>query len=162
MHTFVFLICGQCRQKEDDLSLIAARICRYLSRIPSPYSDLLKNKSYTLLTGENTLGDRIQWEHLQHFDERKILERLIMIQADDKACLFQEDSKKWRQCRNEKNKITLDNDGFTLSPLVELGCNSWKGRKDRATVLKNRLFGASFSRLSLNFDACMSIRDIRS
>lgn len=32
--------------------------------------------------------------------------------------------------------ITLDNDGFTLSPLVELGCNSWKGRKDRATVLK--------------------------
>ena len=92
LHTFVFLICGQCRQKEDDLSLIAARICRYLSRIPSPYSELLKNKSYTLLTGENTLGDRIQWEHLQHFDEIKILERLIMIQADDKACLFQEDS----------------------------------------------------------------------
>ena len=162
LHTFVFLICGQCRQKEDDLSLIAARICRYLSRIPSPYSELLKNKSYTLLTGENTLGDRIQWEHLQHFDERKILERLIMIQADDKACLFQEDSKKWRQCRNEKNMITLDNDGFTLSPLVELGCNSWKGRKDRATVLKNRLFVASFSRLSLNFDACKSIRDFRS
>ena len=158
LHTFVFLICGQCRQKEDDLSLIAARICRYLSRIPSPYSELLKNKSYTLLTGENTLGDRIQWEHLQHFDEIKILERLIMIQADDKACLFQEDSKKWRQCRNEKNMITLDNDGFTLSPLVELGCNSWKGRKDRATVLKNRLFVASFSRLSLNFDACKSIR----
>ena len=162
LHTFVFLICGQCRQKEDDLSLIAARICRYLSRIPSPYSELLKNKSYTLLTGENTLGDRIQWEHLQHFDEIKILERLIMIQADDKACLFQEDSKKWRQCRNEKNMITLDNDGFTLSPLVELGCNSWKGRKDRATVLKNRLFVASFSRLSLNFDACKSIRDFRS
>ena len=162
LHTFVFLICGQCRQKEDDLSLIAARICRYLSRIPSPYSELLKNKSYTLLTGENTLGDRIQWEHLQHFDEIKILERLIMLQADDKACLFQEDSKKWRQCRNEKNMITLDNDGFTLSPLVELGCNSWKGRKDRATVLKNRLFVASFSRLSLNFDACKSIRDFRS
>ena len=162
LHTFVFLICGQCRQKEDDLSLIAARICRYLSRIPSPYSELLKNKSYTLLTGENTLGDRIQWEHLQHFDEIKILERLIMIQADDKACLFQEDSKKWRQCRNEKNMITLDNDGFTLSPLVELGCNSWKGRKDRATVLKNRLFVASFSRLSLNFDACKNIRDFRS
>ena len=162
LHTFVFLICGQCRQKEDDLSLIAARICRYLSRIPSPYSELLKNKSYTLLTGENTFGDRIQWEHLQHFDEIKILERLIMIQADDKACLFQEDSKKWRQCRNEKNMITLDNDGFTLSPLVELGCNSWKGRKDRATVLKNRLFVASFSRLSLNFDACKSIRDFRS
>lgn len=162
LHTFVFLICGQCRQKEDDLSLIAARICRYLSRIPSPYSELLKNKSYTLLTGENTLGDRIQWEHLQHFDEIKILERLIMIQADDKACLFQEDSKKWRQCRNEKNMITLDNDGFTLSPLVELGCNSWKGRKDWATVLKNRLFVASFSRLSLNFDACKNIRDFRS
>ena len=162
LHTFVFLICGQCRQKEDDLSLIAARICRYLSRMPSPYSELLKNKSYTLLTGENTLGDRIQWEHLQHFDEIKILERLIMIQADDKACLFQEDSKKWRQCRNEKNMITLDNDGFTLSPLVELGCNSWKGRKDRATVLKNRLFVASFSRLSLNFDACKNIRDFRS
>ena len=162
LHTFVFLICGQCRQKEDDLSLIAARICRYLSRIPSPYSELLKNKSYTLLTGENTLGDRIQWEHLQHFDEIKILERLIMIQADDKACIFQEDSKKWRQCRNEKNMITLDNDGFTLSPLVELECNSWKGRKDRATVLKNRLFVASFSRLSLNFDACKSIRDFRS
>ena len=162
LHTFVFLICGQCRRKEDDLSLIAARICRYLSRIPSPYSELLKNKSYTLLTGENTLGDRIQWEHLQHFDEIKILERLIMIQADDKACLFQEDSKKWRQCRNEKNMITLDNDGFTLSPLVELECNSWKGRKDRATVLKNRLFVASFSRLSLNFDACKSIRDFRS
>lgn len=162
LHTFVFLICGQCRQKEDDLSLIAARICRYLSRIPSPYSELLKNKSYTLLTGENTLGDRIQWEHLQHFDEIKILERLIMLQADDKACLFQEDSKKWRQCRNEKNMITLDNDGFTLSPLVELECNSWKGRKDRATVLKNRLFVASFSRLSLNFDACKSIRDFRS
>lgn len=162
LHTFVFLICGQCRQKEDDLSLIAARICRYLSRIPSPYSELLKNKSYTLLTGENTLGDRIQWEHLQHFDEIKILERLIMIQADDKACLFQKDSKKWRQCRNEKNMITLDNDGFTLSPLVELECNSWKGRKDRATVLKNRLFVASFSRLSLNFDACKSIRDFRS
>lgn len=162
LHTFVFLICGQCRQKEDDLSLIAARICRYLSRIPSPYSELLKNKSYTLLTGENTLGDRIQWEHLQHFDEIKILERLIMLQADDKACLFQEDSKKWRQCRNEKNMITLDNDGFTLSPLVELECNSWKGRKDRATVLKNRLFVASFSRLSLNFDACKNIRDFRS
>ena len=162
LHTFVFLICGQCRQKEDDLSLIAARICRYLSRIPSPYSKLLKNKSYTLLTGENTLGDRIQWEHLQHFDEIKILERLIMLQADDKACLFQEDSKKWRQCRNEKNMITLDNNGFTLSPLVELGCNSWKGRKDRATVLKNRLFVASFSRLSLNFDACKNIRDFRS
>lgn len=162
LHTFVFLICGQCRQKEDDLSLIAARICRYLSRIPSPYSELLKNKSYTLLTGENTLGDRIRWEHLRHFDEIKILERLIMIQADDKACLFPEDSKKWRQCRNEKNMITLDNDGFTLSPLVELECNSWKGRKDRAAVLNNRLFVASFSRLSLNFDACKNIRDFRS
>ena len=162
LHTFVFKICGQSPLKEDELSQIAARICRYIYRIPSPYSELLKNKSYTLLTGENTLGDRIQWEHLQHFDEIKILERLIMIQADDKACLFQEDSKKWRQCRNEKNMITLDNDGFTLSPLVELGCNSWKGRKDRATVLKNRLFVASFSRLSLNFDACKSIRDFRS
>ena len=129
MHTFVFLICGQCRQKEDDLSLIAARICRYLSRIPSPYSELLKNKSYTLLTGENTLGDRIQWEHLQHFDEIKILERLIMIQADDKACLFQEDSKKWRQCRNEKNMITLDNDGFTLSHWLNWDVTRGKGVK---------------------------------
>lgn len=162
LHAFVFLISEKCPQKDDDLSLIAARICRYLSRIPSPYSELLKNKSYTLLTGENTLADRIRWEHLRHFDEIKILERLIMIQADDKACLFPEDSKKWKQCRNEKNMVTLDNDGFTLSPLVELECNSWKGRKDRAAVLNNRLFVASFSRLSLNFDACKNIRDFRS
>lgn len=162
LHVFVFLISGKYPQKDHDLSLVAARICRYLSRIPSPYSELLKNKSYTLLTGENTLGDRIRWEHLRFFDEITILERLIMIQADDKACLFPEDSKKWRQCRNEKNMITLDKDGFTLSPLVELECNSWKGRKDRAAVLNNRLFVASFSRSSLNFAACKNICDFRS
>ena len=52
--------------------------------------------------------------------------------------------------------------GLRLSHWLNLGCNSWKGRKDRATVLKNRLFVASFSRLSLNFDACKNIRDFRS
>ena len=52
-----------------------------------------------------------------------------MIQADDKACLFQEDSKKWRQCRNEKNMITLDNDGFTLSHWLNWNVTRGKGVK---------------------------------
>lgn len=157
----LFLLLEKMEDKENDQPVIAARICRYLSRLPSAYSELLKNKSYTLLTGENKLNGRIQWDRLCNFDETQFLEQIITIQADAQLYPACEQDNKWKQCSNATNTLTLDNEGFTLSPLFPHANQSWKGRKDRATVLQNRLFLTTFTKLTCTFDSCRNIKDFR-
>lgn len=160
LQALIFLLLEQTGE-EEDMPIIAARICRYLSRFPSAYSELLKNKSYTHLTGENRLNGRIQWNHLCNFDEKLFLEQVIMIRVDEQPCPAYEPENKWIQCSNTTNTLTLDNDGFTLSLLFPHTNHTWKGRKDRAAVLNNRLFLTSFSKLPCAFDSCKNIKDFR-
>lgn len=161
LQALIFLLLEQTGEEEEDMQIIAARICRYLSRYPSAYSELLKNKSYTHLTGENRLNGRIQWSNLCNFDEKLFLEQVIMIRVDEQPCPAYEPDNKWIQCSNTTNTLTLDNDGFTLSSLFPHINHTWKGRKDRATVLNNRLFMTSFSKLPYTFDSCKNIKDFR-
>ncbi|MEY8485592.1 ATP-binding protein [uncultured Parabacteroides sp.] len=160
MDTLAYLLLLDSEDSESDIPVISARICRYLSRIPSPYSSLLKNKSYTLLTGEITLEERIDWEYLSDFDENKFLERIVLYCHNDEMCVDTELENRWKQYSNTTNTLTLDNEGFTLSPLFP-SVHSWRGRKDKASILNNRLFVASFSKLPCAFDSCKSIKDFR-
>lgn len=156
-----FLLLEKTGEHTNDQRVIAARICRYLSRLPSAYSELLKNKSYTLLTGENQLNGRIQWHHLCNFNEEQFLDQIILIRIDEQPYPDCKQENKWEQCSNTTNTLTLDNDGFTLSPLITNTNRSWKRRKDRAAILNNRLFVATFSKLTCTFDSCKNIKDFR-
>lgn len=161
VHSLLYLVSKEVEGASTDQAVIAARICRYLSRIPSVYADVLKNKSYTLLTGENRLNGRINWERLCNFDERNFLEQLVTIEIEDPAGNVFEQVSKWRQYSNALNTLTLDNDGFTLSKLLPHTAHTWKGRKDRVSVLNNRLFVALFAKPVCSFDSCKTIKDYR-
>lgn len=161
MHSLLYLVSKEVEDASSDQALIAARICRYLSRIPSVYVDILKNKSYTLLTGENRLNGRINWERLCNFDERNFLEQLVTIEIESPTCSAFEQASKWRQYSSAMNTLTLDNDGFTLSTHLPQTTHSWKGRKDRVSVLNNRLFVALFTKPVSSFDSCKTIKDYR-
>lgn len=156
-----FLLGEEAEEDESSLSIIAARICRYLSRLPSAYSELLKNKSYTLLTGENKLNGRIRWENLCSFEEQRFFEQIILFQADEQVYVPCEQENKWIQCSNTTNTLTLTDEGFTLSPLYPQAKQSWKGRKDKASTLNNRMFVTSFCKPACLFDACKDIKDFR-
>ena len=42
-------------EETDNTRILSARIYRYLSRLNTPFSSQLKNKAYTMLTGESSL-----------------------------------------------------------------------------------------------------------
>lgn len=161
MHSLLYLVSKEVEGTAADQAVIASRICRYLSRIPSIYSEVLKTKSYTLLTGENRLNGRITWERLCNFDEKNFLEQLVTIEIDIPACGMFEQLPKWKQYSSALNTLTLDNDGFTLSTHLPHTAHSWKGRKDRASVLNGRLFVSSFAKPVCAFDSCKTIKDYR-
>lgn len=161
MHSLVYLVSKEVEGTTSDQAVIAARICRYLSRIPSIYIDVLKNKSYTLLTGENRLNERINWDNLCNFDEKSFLEQIVTIEVEESSCAVFEPLPKWKQYSSAMNTLTLDNDGFTLSTHLPHTAHTWKGRKDRASVLNNRLFVASFTKQVCSFDSCKTIKDFR-
>ena len=161
IHAFLYLVSKEADVADSDRAVIAARICRYLSRIPSVYGDVLKNKSYTLLTGENRLNGKIRWDSLCDYDERRMLEQLVTIPIEDASCPVFEQALKWQQYSNASNTLTLDNDGFTLSTHLPHASLLWKGRKDRVSVLNNRLFVALFDKPVCSFDACKTIKDYR-
>lgn len=161
MHSLLYLVSKEVEGASSEQAVIASRICRYLSRIPSVYTNVLKNKSYTLLTGENRLNGRISWERLCNFDEKSFLEQLVTIEIEDPAGNVFEQVAKWRQYSSALNTLTLDNDGFTLSTHLPHTTHSWKGRKDRVSVLNNRLFVALFTKTVCSFDSCKTIKDYR-
>lgn len=161
IHAFLYLVSKEVETAESDRALIAARICRYLSRIPSVYNEVLKNKSYTLLTGENRLNGKIRWESVCDYDEKRLLEQLVTIQVDDPGYAGFEQGPKWLQYMNATNTLTLDNDGFTLSTHFPHIFQSWKGRKDRVAVLDDRLFVSLFTKPVGPFDSCKTIKDYR-
>lgn len=161
IHSFSYLVSKEVEASDSDRALVAARICRYLSRIPSVYSEVLKNKSYTLLTGENRLNGKIRWESICDYDEKHLLEQLVTIQVDDPGYPGFEQAPKWQQYVNTTNTLTLDNDGFTLSTHFPHIFQSWKGRKDRVGVLDGRLFLTLFAKPVCPFDSCKTIKDYR-
>lgn len=161
IHAFVYLVSKEAEILDSDQAVIAARICRYLSRIPTVYSEVLKNKSYTLLTGENKLNGKIRWDCLCDYDEKRMLEQVVTIPIEDMACPVFDPAPKWQQYSNASNTLTLDNDGFTLSRFLPFASHSWKGRKDRVAVLNDRLFVALFAKPVCTFDACKTIKDYR-
>lgn len=140
-------------------SILSARICRYLSRFESPYSDQLKNKAYTLLTGECTLNERLCWEDLLTFSLNDFIVKLVNIRIGELNSLKEIDENKWAQYSNGHNSLTLDRDGFTLSNLFPKPIRSWKGKKDRASVLGNRVFVVSFGKPTYLFDRCKSLTE---
>lgn len=146
-------------KKQFPENVWSARICRYLARFESPYSDQLKNKAYTLLTGECTLTERLCWEDLLSFSLNDFISKMVNISIDELNSLKEIDEHKWLQYTNGHNSLTLDRDGFTLSHLFPHPTRSWRGKKDRAALLGNRIFMVSFSKPTYLFDQCKSLAE---
>lgn len=144
-----------------DKRVLSARICRYLSRLNTSYSTQLKNKAYTMLTGESTLDERISWYELLNFDLNHFIAQIVNIRIEELNVPLEIQEDKWEQYSNEHNTLTLDKDGFTLSPQFPHAAHSWKGRKDKASFMDNRVFIASFSKLTYPFTACKNITDFQ-
>lgn len=140
-------------------NVYSARICRYLARFESQYSDQLKNKAYTLLTGECTLNERLCWEDLLVFNLNDFICKIVNIRIDELNALKEIDEHKWAQYSNGHNSLTLNRDGFTLSHLFPHPTRSWRGKKDRASLLGNRVFLVSFSKPTYLFDRCKSLAE---
>lgn len=146
---------------QTDKRVLSARICRYLSRLDTPYSTQLKNKAYTMLTGESTLDERISWYELLNFGLNHFIAQIVNIRIEELNVPLEIQEDKWEQYSNEHNTLTLDKDGFTLSPLFPHAVHSWKGRKDKASFMDNRVFIASFSKLTYPFTTCKNITDFQ-
>lgn len=140
-------------------NVLSARICRYLARFESRYSDQLKNKAYTLLTGECTLNERLCWDDLLSFDLNIFIGKMVNIRIEELNTPTETDEPKWAQYSNGHNVLTLDKDGFTLSNLFPQPVRSWKGKKDRAALLDNRIFVVSFDKPTFLFDRCKNIAE---
>lgn len=140
-------------------NILSARICRYLARFENTYSDLLKNKAYTLLAGECTLNGRICWEDLLSFNLNDFIGKMINIRIEELSSPAETDELKWEQYSNGQNVLTLDRDGFTLSNRFPTSLRSWKGKKDRAALLDNRAFVVSFGKPTYLFDRCKSLEE---
>lgn len=140
-------------------NVLSARICRYLARFESQYSDQLKNKAYTLLTGECTLSQRLCWEDLLSFSLNDFIPQMVNIRIEELNSQAETDKQKWAQYSNGHNTLTLDRDGFTLSNLFPHPIRSWKGKKDRATLLDNRMFVVSFGKPTYLFDRCNTLAE---
>lgn len=152
---------GKSSTVKADKRVLSARICRYLSRLDTPYSIQLKNKAYTMLTGESILDERISWYELLNFDLNHFIAQIVNIRIEELNIPLEIQENKWEQYSNEHNTLTLDKDGFTLSPLFPHVAHSWKGRKDKASFMDNRVFIASFSKLTYPFTTCKNITDFQ-
>lgn len=141
------------------INVLSARICRYLARFDSRYSDQLKNKAYTLLTGECNLNERLSWQDLLSFNLNDFIARMVNIRIEELNSPTESDELKWAQYSNGNNTLTLDRDGFTLSHLFPKPIRSWKGKKDRASLLDNRIFLVSFSKPTYLFDRCKDLAE---
>lgn len=141
------------------INVLSARICRYLARFESRYSDQLKNKAYTLLTGECTLNERLCWDDLLSFSLNDFIGKIVNIRIEELNEQKETDEQKWAQYSNSHNALTLDRDGFTLSTLFPQSIRSWKGKKDRASLLDNRVFVVSFGKPTYYFDRCKDLAE---
>lgn len=147
----------------EDISpqILSARICRYMSRLDTPLSTQLKNKAYTMLTNESTLEGRISWNELLNFEPDHFMRQLVNIHIEELNAPSRIQDNKWEQYSNGHNTLTLDKDGFTLSPLFPYNAHSWRGRKDKASLMDNRVFIALFSKPTYQFGACRDIADLQ-
>lgn len=162
--TLVLLTSGNSESQPADginRQVLSARICRYLSRLDTPYSAQLKNKAYTMLTDESTLDERISWYELLNFDLNHFITQTVNIRIEELNMPLDTQENKWEQYSNEHNTLTLDKDGFTLSPLFPHAVHSWRGKKDKASFMDNRVFIASFSKLTYPSGACKNITDFQ-
>lgn len=141
--------------------VLSARICRYMSRLDTPLSTQLKNKAYTMLTNESTLEGRISWDELLNFEPDHFMRQIVNIHIEELNAPTQTQDDKWEQYSNGHNTLTLDKDGFTLSPLFPNNARSWRGKKDKASLMDNRVFIALFSKPTYQFGACKNIADFQ-
>lgn len=145
-------------EEKLDRRVLSARICRYLSFLDTSLSTLLKNKAYTILTGECTLDGRIGWDDLMNFDLLQFIAQIVNIHIDELNAPAKQEGK-WEQFDNGHNTLTLDKDGFTLS--TSFTHRSWRGRKEKVSLMDNRVFMASFSKPTFFFQNCRSIADFQ-
>lgn len=138
--------------------ILSARICRYLSCLNTSLSTLLKNKAYTILTGESTLDGRIGWNELMNFDILQFIAQIVNIHVDEFNAPAKQENR-WEQYDNGHNTLTLDKDGFTLS--TSFTHRSWRGRKEKVSLMDNRIFMASFSKPTFFFQNCKNIADFQ-
>ena len=141
--------------------LLAARIHRYLSRLNTPYSTLLKNKAYTILSDESTIDNRLSWDALETFTPSGFIEQLVNIRIDELNAPIDTQDNKWQQLDNGTNTLTLDKDGFTLSTTFPHKQPFWKGRKEKVELLDNRFFLATFLKPTYLFKNCKTIKDLQ-
>lgn len=139
--------------------VLSARICRYMSRLDTPLSTQLKNKAYTMLTNESTWEGRISWDELLDFEPDRFIRQLVNIHIEELNAPNRSQDNKWEQYSNGHNTLTLDKDGFTLSPLLPYATHSWHGRKDKVSLLDNRVYIALFSKPTYQFGTCRNITD---
>lgn len=148
-------------EETDNTRILSARIYRYLSRLDTPFSSQLKNKAYTMLTGESSLEKRLDWEHLLNFELNRFIAQMVNIRIDELNMPAEPQDNKWKQYSNGHNTLTLDKDGFTLSTLFPHSTHTWKGRKERAALMENRVFIALFSKPTYLFNNCKSIAELQ-
>lgn len=148
-------------EETDNTRILSARIYRYLSRLDTPFSSQLKNKAYTMLTGESSLEKRLDWEHLLNFELNRFIAQMVNIRIDELNMPAEPQDNKWKQYSNGHNTLTLDKDGFTLSTLFPHSAHTWKGRKERAALMENRVFIALFSKPTYLFNNCKSIAELQ-
>ena len=148
-------------EETDNTRILSARIYRYLSRLDTPFSSQLKNKAYTMLTGESSLEKRLDWEHLLNFELNRFIAQIVNIRIDELNMTAEPQDNRWQQYSNGHNTLTLDKDGFTLSTLFPHTAHTWKGRKERAALMENRVFIALFSKPTYLFNNCKSIAELQ-
>ena len=145
-----------------NVPMLSARLCRYLSRLDTSLSAQLKNKAYTLLTGETTLEERLGWEDVVNFNLNHLMSRLVNIHIEELGLSDRQPGEdRWMQYSNGRNTLTLDHDGFTLSPLFPGKSASWRGRREKASLMDNRVFVALFGKPACLFADCADMAALR-
>lgn len=86
---------------------------------------------------------------------------MVNIRIDELNMPAEPQDNKWKQYSNGHNTLTLDKDGFTLSTLFPHSAHTWKGRKERAALMENRVFIALFSKPTYLFNNCKSIAELQ-
>ena len=114
-----------------------------------------------MLTGESSLEKRLDWEHLLNFELNRFIAQMVNIRIDELNMPAEPQDNKWKQYSNGHNTLTLDKDGFTLSTLFPHSTHTWKGRKERAALMENRVFIALFSKPTYLFNNCKSIAELQ-
>lgn len=139
--------------------ILAARICRYLSIFDTPYQSLLKEKAYKMLALTDSMDGRFEWDDILHFNLPQLISKIVNIHVGPEYPADTSEGK-WIQFTNWDNTITLDKDGFTLSPVSPYDRHSWRGRKDRVSLFDKRLYVASFSKPTQLYETCKNMVDL--